>query len=89
MKIKSAAIIYKDIVYSGRSHCEIGHKMLSDNVCPRPFPGGVAQGFITDEDKFVSREEAFKIAMEAKQIVVDKTYHSKELFSEDLNYPKK
>jgi len=50
-------------------------------------PDGVGeyeQGFYTNLNRFVSREEAYVIALEAKQIVKGKTYHSDRLFSEDL-----
>jgi hypothetical protein len=84
MKIKCAAIIYNGTIYEGESHCKIGHKMLSNKVCNRPFPVGVAQGFVTEDGKFVSREEAFIMAMNEGQIELGKTSHSRQLFSEDL-----
>ena len=83
-QIKCAAIIYKEIVYEGQSHVEIGHKMLRDGVCQRPFPSGPSQGFVTDTARFVDRNEAMTIAINAKQITFGHTIHEFELFSEDL-----
>ena len=40
------------------------------------------QGFLTSNDRFVSREEAFLIALSAEQI--SELKHNKQLFSEDL-----
>lgn len=84
MKIKCAAIKYNGEIYEGPSHCEIGHQMIKDKVCPRPFPGGKAQGFVTDSGVFVEREEALMIALEAGQIVKGEHCHPNHLFSEDL-----
>jgi len=42
------------------------------------------QGFITNLNRFVEREEALEIAIKAKQVVKGKTTSSKRLFSEDL-----
>lgn len=86
MNIKSAAILYKGRVYVGRSHCEIGLQMLHDGVCPRPYPGGKAQGFVTDQDVFVSRERALTIAVASGQVVFGKTVSLSRLFSEDLRH---
>ena len=85
MKIKCAAILYRGRVYEGRSHPEIGHKMLKDGVCPRPFPGGKNQGFVVESGDFVGREVARIIAIESGQLKEDEIDHPTELFSEDLN----
>jgi len=42
------------------------------------------QGFMTTENRFVDREEACKIAKEAKQIIDIEHFEGTELFSEDL-----
>ena len=81
MRIKSAAIKHLGKIYIGLSHSEIGLQMVSDGVCVR-YPSGDTQGFVTDEDTFVSREEARKIAEESGQVT--KFMHSYLLFSEDL-----
>jgi len=84
MKIKCAAIKYKDKVYEGNSHPEIGMLMLKHKVCPRPYPGGQAQGFVTECGKFVSREEALAIAICSGQVTYGETVKKHELYSEDL-----
>lgn len=83
--IEKAAIIYQGQVYVGWRHCQIGHQMLVDGVCPRPYPGGKAQGFVTSEGKFVGREEARQIAEKALQGQLPKG--KARLFSEDLWLP--
>ena len=84
IRIKSAAIFYNGVIYTGNSHADIGFDMIEKNVCKRPFPGREAQGFITEDGKFVSREEALEIAIESGQVVRGQTRKSNELFSEDL-----
>jgi len=84
MRIKAAAILYKGKIYEGRRHCEIGLKMLADGACGRPYPGGKAQGFVTDAGEFVGRADALTIAIAAGQVVKGKTHHPNHLFSEDL-----
>ena len=81
VKIKSAAILYNNQIYSGESHTLIGLKMLKDGVCKRPYPSGKNQGFVTECGMYVTREQALVIAIEAGQVEKDKTG---QLFSEDL-----
>lgn len=81
--IEKAAIIYQGKVYTGWRHDRIGLKMVADRVCPIPYPGGKAQGFVTNEGEFVSRGEALRIAMEAGQTIV-KSGHPSHLFSEEI-----
>ena len=93
MKIKCAAILHDNKVYQGRTHAEIGWKMIDDIICDKPFPPAIFQGFVTDGDIFVDRELALHIAIKAKQVEEGETCHNKWLFSEDLihskiyNYP--
>ena len=81
-RIKCAAIRFNGTTHEGPSHNVIGHDMLENKVCSRPYPGGSAQGFVTNQGRFVGRVEALQIAIEAGQ-VKGKTGNS-ELFSEDL-----
>lgn len=83
--IEKAAIIYKGKVYTGWRHCQIGHDMLKAGACPRPYPGGPNQGFVTSEGKFVDRREARQIAEKARQGHLPNG--KKDLFSEDLWEP--
>lgn len=84
MRIKCAAILHNGVIYEGDRHCEIGLAMLRDGVCQRPYPGGDAQGFVTECGKFVRRATALMIAIRAGQVRAGKTCHRNELFSEDL-----
>lgn len=84
MRIKCAAILYHDKVYEGRSHCEIGNKMIEDGVCPKPYLGGETQGFVTECGMFVRRPAALRIAVKAGQVVRGQTLSDHELYSEDL-----
>jgi len=86
MKIKCAAILYNGKTYGepGQCHADIGLDMIRNKVCRCPFPGGPAQGFVTEEGVFVSREDALKIAIAAGQVKEGQTCHKDRLFSEDL-----
>ena len=83
MKIKCAAIRYKGKIYEGKSHSEIGIKMVKDGICKR-YPGGDDQGFVTECGRYVRREPALMIAIKSGQVEPGKTIHGKKLFSEDL-----
>ncbi len=84
LKIKCAAIRYKDKVYEGVSHAKIGIKMIRDGICPGPYPSGNDQGFITECGKYVMRKAARMIALRAGQITEGNTLHPKLLVSQDL-----
>jgi hypothetical protein len=88
MRIRCAAILHDDVIYQGRSHPEIGHQMLKDGVCERPYPGGPFQGFVTDKGNFVDRRLALHLAIEAGQVEEGKTCNPKDLYSEDLIHSK-
>lgn len=86
MKIKCAAILFEGKIYEGQAHCDIGLAMIRERVCRCPYPGGKAQGFVTDDGRFVSREEALPIAIAAGQVKEGQTCHKDRLFSEDLRH---
>ena len=83
-RIKSAAIVHKGVIYTGKSHCTIGLQMIGCGVCNRPYPSGDAQGFVTDDGIFVNRTDALKIAIKSGQVEQGKTVNKHYLFSEDL-----
>ena len=83
-RVKCAAILYNGRVYEGLMHHLIGHRMLADGVCQRPFPGGPAQGFTTTVGCFVNREEALIIAVNAGQVEYSRCSAPPNLYSEDL-----
>ena len=84
MRIKCACILWEDKIYEGRSHAEIGWKMLDDGACSRPFPPGCFQAFVTEGGNFVDRQMAMRIAIDAGQVEEGKTCHKDILYSEDL-----
>ena len=71
-------------VYTGWRHCFIGLEMIQKGYCKKPYPGGSAQGFVTNTGRFVSREEALKIATDAKQKIIKKHGNPNLLYSEDV-----
>lgn len=79
--IKEAAIRQDRVIYTGRRHHDIIHRMVLKLGMPRPIRG--EQGFITDTGLFVDRKQAARIAIECGQIDRLK-YSDTELFSEDL-----
>jgi len=67
------------IVIAGRRHHNVFTNMAALGIDWKQFDKQI-QGFLTNDDRFVNREEGGRIAYEAKQI--DKP--TKRLFSEDL-----
>jgi len=68
-------------------HCIDIVRVLSGKRTVEIAPDGVGktkQGFYTNLNRFVDRAEARQIALAAGQIEDDKTYSTKDLFSEDL-----
>lgn len=84
MRIKCAAILYNGVIYEGESHSEIGLELVRKGITKPPYPGGEAQGFVTECGRFVNRYQALRIAASAKQVTWGTTMHHEELFSEDL-----
>ena len=83
--IFKAAIRKDGVIYTGYRHHLIGQDMLKQGVCSRPFPGGEDQAFVTNLGRWVSREEALKIALNAGQLNIKNKHGSlTQLFSEDL-----
>lgn len=79
MKIAAAAILERGQVWTGMRH----HLIMRDIVKARGEAEGYVggeQGFVTDDGRFVGREEAAAIAFAAGQIPEPK----KCLFSEDV-----
>jgi len=84
--IKCAALLFDSHPYQGWGHSEIGNRLIAENICQAPFPGGAAQGFVTSEDKFVGCEEALRIALACGQVLPKEHINAGKLFSEDLRY---
>ena len=83
-KIKCAAILHEGKVYEGNSHGEIGRAMIASGACKPPFPGGDAQGFVTEGGMFLNRYQSLRVAANACQVVWGETINKNELFSKDL-----
>ena len=96
-KIICSAIWYKDlktpvyrpinvdkgIVFCGHRHPHCLHQMVAMTGMRQAEAGEEIQGFLTNTNRFVDREEGAKIAIESNQI--DKLqYSDKLLYSEDL-----
>jgi hypothetical protein len=85
--IKEAAIQRKSDgrIWTGRRHGNVIHQIISDGHAETIKHSEFIQGFITDDGKFVDRHEAFKIAVECKQLLNPKNpWASPTLMSEDL-----
>jgi len=80
--ITDAAIQFDGNTYLGRRHCQIIRDIVQKTGV-KHVPGGKTQGFTTSTGRFVSREEAARIAQAAGQIKRLK-YSSKQLFSEEM-----
>lgn len=79
-KIVKSAIRYNDKVYTGFDHGECFKQIDKDTIkdCDK-----LEQGFITDKNEFVDRQQALDIAYKAGQIPYEKNNHC--LISEDVH----
>lgn len=87
--ILCAAINFNDTIVCGRRHGDcyvIIKNLLEKYITPSDMPEREDQGFITSENRYVSRKEAFKIAFAQKQIIHNmfEEHEDIELTSEDL-----
>lgn len=75
----------KGIVFCGHRHPHCIHQMVAMTGKRSTFSevGEIIQGFLTNANRFVDREEAAKIAIESGQ-VENLTYSKYKLYSEDL-----
>ena len=79
-KIVKSAIRYNDKVYTGFSHTECFKQIDKDTI--KDYDK-LEQGFITDKNEFVDRQQALDIAYKAGQIPYEKNNHC--LISEDIH----
>ncbi len=79
MRIAAAAIIHDGRTWTGRRHHLIIRQIVAE-LGPEVAPINGEQGFLTDDGRFVDREEAARIAFESGQM--DRQVRS--LFSEDI-----
>jgi hypothetical protein len=73
----------RGIVFAGHRHHNCLYQMVAVTGKAQHEMGEEVQGFLTNKNRFVTREEAVKIAVEAGQIEKPE-YHDDKLFSEDL-----
>lgn len=85
--IKESAIqrISDGRIWTGRRHDDVIHKIVSEGHALSVPNSKFIQGFVTDIGRFVDRHEAYKIAVECKQLLhPDKPLAQPTLMSEDL-----
>jgi hypothetical protein len=78
MKIKKAAIQYGCKIWTGRCHADIIKLIIKSGQI---FSSKYKQGFVTMADQFVTRQDAYRIALRANQIEPKRL---KLLLSEDI-----
>ena len=79
-KIFKSAIKQSNKVYVGKRHSDVIRIMVKDGFSI-PIKG--IQGFVTEDGKFLNREESAKVALKNKQIKKLK-FSKTKLYSEDL-----
>jgi hypothetical protein len=80
--IVKAAILHKDVIYTGRRHSDIIIEAQRDYGI---LLGSSGQGFITDTEEFLDRESARIHFVNSGQVPKKgKFHHQTMLFSEDL-----
>ena len=88
-KLIGAAIIRDDTLHTGwKSHWEIRAYVLRDSDSTKGRPGD-DEGFLTSENRFVSRHDAVNIAVAAGQLHErwkDTRYGVRKLLSSDINW---
>jgi hypothetical protein len=82
LKIVSVAIRRGKLIFSIEAPARHHHVLHTMDLQEKIDAIDVDQGFLTNEGKFVDREEAFKIALAANQLLA--IHPLKELFSEDI-----
>ena len=82
--IKCAAISHGGKVYEGKRHSDIILDCIREGVKMRPLPEPEQFGFVTDGGRFVGREEALRIALDAGQVKAGRTLSDRILHSDDI-----
>ncbi len=87
-RVLCAALLHEGLVIAGYRHhncCEVIQKLAGEGAA---LPGRESQGFLTSYDRFVSRAEAYKIAREQGQLLIESGDSPEEiLISENLYWP--
>ena len=66
--------IDEGIVFCGHRHPHCLYQMVAIYGLYQSQAGFEVQGFLTNKNKFVDREEALKIAIKSKQVNIQKIY---------------
>ena len=66
--IKSAALKFNGKIYTGIDHAEAAMKLMDENNGEWPTFGDYEEGFMTNKDRFVDRDEAHDIAAARDQL---------------------
>jgi len=74
----------KGIVFCGHRHLQCLYQMIAMTGLKQYEAGEEVQGFLTNENRFVARKEARKIAFDAGQIAGRDVSNRFNLYSEDL-----
>jgi hypothetical protein len=74
----------RGIVFCGYRHLQCLYQMIAMTGLKQHETGEEEQGFLTSENRFVSRKEARNIALNAKQIAEREVANRFNLYSEDL-----
>ena len=76
--------IDRGIVFCGLRHGQCIYSKCAITGLKDGESGENEQGFLTSKNRFVSREEALKIALSQNQVIDLKEIRGDRLFSEDL-----
>lgn len=76
--------ILKGIVFCGHRHGQCIYSKCAITGLKDSESGENEQGFLTSHNRFVSREEALKIALKENQVIDLSQVRGDRLFSEDL-----
>lgn len=74
----------RGIVFSGHRHGQCIYSKYAITGLRDAESGDNEQGFLTSKNRFVSREEALKIALKQNQVIDHSQIRGSRLFSEDL-----
>lgn len=78
--VHSVTNLDRGVVMCGLGHVHIIHQHVKLMGKRQAEMGDYEQGFLTSKNRFLSRDEAGKLAFEAGQIDVIKTLYSEDLF---------
>lgn len=78
--------IDKGAVFCGFRHCHCMYTMVAITgfkSCESEV-GKIVEGFLTNKNRFVTREEAWLIAEKENQLILERTFKTGKLYSENI-----